>query len=194
MLDTVMPMVGNHNGKGIPSKRALCFPEKGGRKFGVKIWEEACRWDLDDLMDFVFPQEYSPVHHQIAVDYLNYLIERGETTIRDKHEFCEKYGHSMNTLRKNVIPKLYRLGLIHRTRELPKDTPLKHNTTRKSIEHESLSFSTFLRKIANEWEATVNTGRMKRGYQRLQEKDRENEIQKQERLEWERYLREEGID
>ncbi len=52
----------------------------------------------------------------------------------------------------------------------------------------------FLRKIAKEWEAIVNTGRMKRRYQKLREKDKENEIQKQERIEWERFLREEGID
>jgi hypothetical protein len=70
----------------------------------------------------------------------------------------------------------------------------KPKPKRKSIEHESLSFSTFLRKIANEWEAILNTGRMKRRYQKQQEKDKENKIQKQERQEWERFLREEGIE
>ncbi len=91
-----------------------------------------------------------------------------------------------------MIPKLYRFGLIHRTRELPRNTVWKLKSNRKSVEHESLQFSTFLRKIANEWEAIVITGRMRRKYQTQQEKEKEREIQKQERLEWERYLREIG--
>jgi len=186
--------MGNSNGKGIPSKKALCFPEKGGRKFGVKIWDEALRWDIDDVMEFLFPKEYSPVCHQIAVDYLNFLIENGEATFGDKKAFCQKHECSLNTLNKNVVPKLYRFGLIRRTRELPKNAAWRPKSKRKSIEHESLQFSTFLRKIANEWEATVNTGRMKRRHQIQQEKDKEREIQKQERLEWERFLREEGIE
>jgi hypothetical protein len=63
-------------------------------------------------------------------------------------------------------------------------------STVRGIEHESLSFSTFLRKMATEWEAIVTTGRMKRKQRNQHEKERE--IMKQERLEWERYLREMG--
>jgi len=98
----------------------------------------------------------------------------------------------INTLNKSVVPKLYRFGLIHRTREPPKNTVWKPKSKRKSIEHESLQFSTFLRKIAKEREAIVTTGRMKRRHQRQQEKVKEREIQKQDRLEWEQYLREIG--
>jgi hypothetical protein len=193
MLDTVQKM-GNPKGQGIPSRHALHFPEKGGRKFGLKIWEESFRWDLDDVIEFIFPTEYNPVSHKIAVDYLHFLIENGEASTQEKHEFCAKHNYSENTLRKHVMPKLYRFGLIHRTRELPKNTIWKIKSKRKSIEHESMSFSTFLRKIAAEWEALVITGRTRRKHDIQQEKDKEKELDKLERLEWERYQKEAGLD
>jgi len=185
-------MVGNHNGKGIPSKTALHFPEKGGRKYGTKIWDSKLRWNLDELMEFLFPTQYSPVHHKIAVDYLEYLIEQGEVTYQDKLEFCSKRGYSINTLGKNVIPKLYRFGLIHRTRDLPKTTAWNIKSKRKSREHESLQFSSFLRKIAEEWDSIVSSGRIRRKHQNQKEQEDLREIEKQERLEWERYQRENG--
>jgi len=186
-------MVGNHNGKGIPSRRALHFPEKGGRKYGTKIWDSNFRWNLDDLMEFVFPNEYSPVCHKIAVDYLEFLVDRGEVSLQDKREFCDQHGHSLNTLLKNIIPKLYRFGLIHRTRELPKNGAWNIKSKRKSYEHESLQFSSFLRKIADEWEALATTGRIRRKHAEQKDKEDMREIEKQERLEWERYQREMGL-
>ena len=47
-----------------------------------------------------------------------------------------------------------------------------------------------LRKMADEWAAMVNTARMRRQTREIAEKEKEKEIQKQEKLEWERYLRE----
>lgn len=185
-------MVGNHNGKGIPSKRALHFPEKGGRKYGTKIWDSSFRWTIDDLMEFIFPAEYSPICHKIAVDYLEFLIERGEVTLQDKREFCNHKGHSLNTLTKFIIPKLYRFGLLHRSREYPKTGKWSIKSKRRSYEHESLQFSSFLRKISDEWEAIVSTGRIRRKHQNQKEKEDLREIEKQERLEWERYKREQG--
>lgn len=182
----------NPKGQGIPSRHALYFPEKGGRKFGLKIWEESFRWDLDDVVEFIFPTEYSPVCHKIAVDYLSFLIENGEASTKEKHEFCAKHNYSENTLRKHVMPKLYRFGLLHRTRELPKNTRRTLKSKRKSIEHESLSFAAFLRKMAAEWEALVVTGRTRRRREIRQEKEKEKELDRQERLEWDRYLKEKG--
>jgi len=67
---------------------------------------------------------------------------------------------------------------------------LRYTSKRRSYEHESLQFSSFLRKIADEWEALATTGRIRRKHGDQKQKERENEIQKQERLEWERYMRE----
>lgn len=183
-------MVGNHNGKGIPSRHALYFPEKGGRKFGTKIWDQSFRWDLDDLVEFLFPTEYNPVSHKIAAEYLRFLIERGEVTYQDKIKFCNQNQYSLNTLNKHIIPKLYRFGLIHRTRDVPIGVPYKSKSTRRSHEHESLTFATFLRKIANEWEAITTTARMRRKHDNQKEKEQQNEIQKQERIEWEKWEKE----
>lgn len=47
--------------------------------------------------------------------------------------------------------------------------------------------------MADEWEAMVNTARMRRQAREIAEKEKEREIMRQERLEWERYLREEGL-
>jgi hypothetical protein len=183
-------MVGNHNGKGIPSRHALYFPEKGGRKYAIKIWDYSFRWDMDNLTEFLFPAQYSPVCHKIAADYLRYLIEKGEVTYQGKVEFCNQHNYSINTLNKQIIPKLYRFGLLHRTREFPTNARWSIKSKRRSYEHESTQFSSFLRKIADEWEAIVNTGRVKRKHEEQKQKETQREIEKQEKLEWERWERE----
>ncbi|VVB54966.1 Uncharacterised protein [uncultured archaeon] len=183
-------MVGNHNGKGIPSRHALYFPEKGGRKYGAKIWDYSFRWNTDDLLEFLFPTEYSPICHKIAAKYVEFLVEKGEVTYQDKVEFCLKNKYSINTLNKHIIPKLYRFGLIHRTREIPKNTRWTIKSKRRSYEHESLQFSTFLRKIADEWDAITTTARTRRKHDDQKEKERLNEIQKQEKQEWEQWEKE----
>jgi len=87
-------------------------------------------------------------------------------------------------LNKHIIPKLYRFGLIHRTREFPKNGKWTIKSKRKSREHESLQFSSFLRKIADEWEAIAHNARVRRKHEDQKQREKENEIQKQERLEW----------
>jgi hypothetical protein len=180
------------NWKGIPTKCAMHFPEKGGRKFGNKIWDSGFRWSVDDLLEFLFPSHKMPKFHEVAVEYLKFLLQTGKNTENGKKEFCQRKGYSMNTLRKNIIPKLYRFGLIHRTRKLPKNGAWNIKSTRKSIEQESLQFSTMLRKMADEWETMVETARLRRQKETQKEREDEREIEKQERLEWNRYLREKG--
>jgi len=177
--------------KGIPSKESLWFPEKGGRKFGDKIWDSRFRWKIEDLMEFLFPHDKMPVFHEVAGEYLKFLLEEGKNTETGKKEFCREKGYSMNTLRKNIIPKLYRFGLIQRSRIIP--GPRRNpKAKRQSIEQESLQFSTMMRKMAGEWEAIVTTARKRRKIQDQKEKDQLKQIQKLEKLEWERYLREKG--
>jgi len=178
--------------KGIPTKQALRFPEKGGRKFGRKIWDSSFRWDIEDLVEFLFPTERMPIFHEVAVEYIKFLLENGDNTIEGKKEFCQKKGYSIKTLKKHIIPKLYRFGLIHRTRQFPKNGRWGIKSKRKSYEHESLQFSTMLKKMAGEWEAIVTTARMRRQAQEIAEKEKEREIQRQERIEWARWERENG--
>jgi|GEM_PF-618529 len=180
------------NWKGIPTKEALHFPEKGGRKFGQKIWETSFRWTVSDLIEFLFPEERMPKHHEVAVEYVKFLLENGDNTEDGKKEFCQKTGYSFNTLRKHIIPKLYRFGLIHRSRELPKTTAWNIKSKRKSYEKESLSFSTMLRKIADEWDAMVTTARARRQVELRREGEELREIQRLEKLEWERWEQENG--
>ncbi|MFH1787916.1 MAG: hypothetical protein ABH834_00875 [Candidatus Altiarchaeota archaeon] len=178
------------NWKGIPSKESLHFPEKGGRKFGQKIWDSSFRWQVEDLMEFLFPSERMPKHNEVAVEYVKFLLRNGDNTEDGKKEFCQKTGYSFNTVRKHIIPKLYRFGLIHRTRELPKHTAWNIKSKRKSHEKESLSFSTMLRKIADEWESMVTTARMRRQVEERKDKDEMREIKRQEKLDWERWEKE----
>ena len=182
----------NSNWKGIPSKESLHFPEKGGRKFGNKIWDQGFRWQTEDLVEFLFPSERMPRFHETAVEYLKFILENGDTLEDGKKEFCMQSGCSWGTLKKSIIPKLYRFGLISRTRALPKNGGWSIKSTRKSYEKESLRFATMLRKMADEWESMINTGRLRRQADIQKEREDEREIEKQERLEWERYLREKG--
>lgn len=178
------------NWKGIPSKESLHFPEKGGRKFGQKIWENGYRWKTEDLVEFLFPSERMPRFHETAVEYIKFLLENGDTLEDGKREFCMKSGCIWGTLKKSIIPKLYRFGLISRTRALPKNGAWSIKSTRKSYEKESLRFCSMLRKLADEWEALVMTARLRRQADVQKEREYMREIEKQERLEWERYMRE----
>ncbi|MBD3262068.1 MAG: hypothetical protein GF334_10460 [Candidatus Altiarchaeales archaeon] len=180
------------NWKGIKSKYALCFPEKGGRKFGNKIWDGGFRWSMEDLLEFLFPSHKMPVFHKLGVEYLKFLLEEGKNTENGKREFCRRKGYSMNTLRKNIIPKLYRFGLIHRSRKLPKNVKWNIKSKRQSVEQESLQFSTMMRKMADEWEAMVETARLRRQKETQKEREDIRDIEKQECLEWEWYLRGKG--
>ena len=72
--------------------------------------------------------------HETAVEYLKFLLENGKNTENIKKEFCQRKGYSMNTLLKSIIPKLYRFGLIHRKRKLPKNVKWNIKSKRQSIE------------------------------------------------------------
>jgi hypothetical protein len=181
------------NWKGIPTKESLHFPEKGGRKFGQKIWEQDFRWSMSDLMEFLFPTERMPIFHKVATEYLTFLLENGDNTEQGKKEFCQKTGYSFLTLRKHIIPKLYRFGLIHRTRELPKNVKWNIKSKRRSHEKESLAFSTMIRKMADEWEEMVKTARFKRQIQINKAEERMKEIQRLEKLDWERWEKERAL-
>ena len=61
---------------------------------------------------------------------------------------------------------------------------------RKSYEKEGLYFSGMLKKMADEWETIVSTARNRRQMKEHKAIDQEKEIQKQERLDWERYIHE----
>jgi len=177
------------NWKGIPSRCGMYFPEKGGRKFGNKIWEQGFRWSISDLMEFLFPSERMPIFHEVGTAYVKFLLENDGNDEADKKEFCKKTGYSLNTLRKNIIPKLYRFGLIHRTRELPKKKRWNIKSKRRSCVRESLQFTTMLRKMAGEWEAIVNIARSRRQILENKQGNREKEIQRLEHLGWERWRR-----
>ena len=62
------------NWKGIPTRHAMYFPEKGGRKFGNKIWDNGFRWTVSDLVEFLFPESKMPVFHEVATTYLEFLL------------------------------------------------------------------------------------------------------------------------
>ncbi|MBD3262663.1 MAG: hypothetical protein GF334_13505 [Candidatus Altiarchaeales archaeon] len=50
-----------------------------------------------------------------------------------------------------------------------------------------------MRKVAEEWDSIVTSGRIRRKHQTQKEQEDLREIEKQERLEWERYQREIGL-
>lgn len=179
--------------KGIPTKESLHFPEKGGRKFGQKIWEQGFRWSESDLMEFLFPTERMPIFHKVATEYVKFLLENGDNTEQGKKEFCQKTGYSLITLRKHIIPKLYRFGLVQRTREFPRHVKWDIKSKRRSYEKESLRFSTMMRKMAEEWEALVNTARCRRQDKETKAEYQLKEIQRLEKLDWERWEKERAL-
>jgi hypothetical protein len=144
---------------GIPVSDSLWLPPHYGvelkKKGGL---DKAVFWDASEVVDFVFPKRYQPVYHRVAADFISMVLERDWVTKKEIGEFLSKTGYSKSTLENRVIPKLVRFGLIKREREIEG----KLGKGRALILSESLTFTTYLERVAFAWNMLVNTGRKKK--------------------------------
>jgi len=157
---------GNPNPKppssgGIPSSETLWIPSHYSvevkKKGGL---EKAVYWDVEDVIDFIFPRKYQPTYFKVACDFIRLVLEKGVATKKEISEFLQKTGYSKPTLENKVIPKLVKFGLLKREREI---TSGQLGKGRALILSESLTFTNYLERIAFAWNMLVSTSRKKAG-------------------------------
>jgi len=146
---------------GIPSRETLWVPSHYSvevkRKGGL---DRTVYWNVEDVVDFVFPKKYQPTYFKVASDFVSLVLEKGVVTKKEISEFLGKSGYSKPTLENKVIPKLVRFGFLKREREI---TSGQLGKGRALILTESLTFTNYLDRLAFAWNVLVSTSRKRRG-------------------------------
>lgn len=110
-------------------------------------------------MNHVFPREYQEKSYEYANKLMEFLLKT-PTGIDKKmlSEFIKNENIPKSTLYNIVIPKLVKLGVIERKRETNFSNP---NRGWFMILRPSISFSSHLQKLANEWRSIYKTATSK---------------------------------
>ena len=150
--------------RGIPSKFAFYLPphySKEIKKFEENEMPTRNLWTLDEVVNFLFPKQYQPTYHNIAVSFLNYLIEKQTLYGKEIAEFVKTNNISKATFYNKVLPKLKRAGMVKVEREtvINEEKKRKFRPMRISL---SKTFGNYLNKIADSWLAIVDDARSRR--------------------------------
>jgi hypothetical protein len=137
--------------KSMPSGESLWFNYD---KLPKKIKQ---RWELDDVLELIFPKEFNPAQKDIASKLIKTMLNKPEGLSGEEIEEFRKANEISNaTLRNLVIPKLVRIGLISRERDSPTGQTNKDKHHMMIIKL-SESFGNALKKIGEEINSIINT-------------------------------------
>ncbi|MFA5106533.1 MAG: hypothetical protein WC506_06270 [Candidatus Micrarchaeia archaeon] len=150
--------------RGIPSKESLYLPAHNSsalRQFedsGENLTHSV--WDLEDVLNFVFPKQYQMKYNEIAVKFLSLFLTKQVLEGSDVSGFVKANGISKATFYNRVLPRLKRIGMIKVEREtvVAAESQRKFRPMKIRI---SKTFGNYLNKIGNSWHAYVETAREK---------------------------------
>ena len=148
------PPMGNR----LKSKESLYFPSVLGKKW--KNIDPDIRWELGDVINHIFPKEYQEKSYEHALKLMDFLLNNPRGI--DKKilsEFLRNEGLPKSTIYNIIIPKLVKFGLIERKRETNVSNP---NKGWFMVLKPSISFSSHLQKLANEWKSIYKTATSKK--------------------------------
>ena len=148
--------------RGIPSSESLYFPahnSKEVRKFQDNS-ETPTRnlWNLEEIVNFVFPNKYQEKYHEIALKFLQLLSKKTHLSGGDISSFVSENKASKATFYNRVLPRLRRVGIIKVEREtlVPVEGKRKYRPMRVTL---SKTFGNYLMKIGDSWLAIVDDAR-----------------------------------
>lgn len=146
------------NEKRLKSKESLFYPSVLGSKW--KTLDPDIRWDLSDILNHVFPAEYQEKSYEYAQKLMTFLLENpGGIDKKIMSDFVKGHEIPVSTLYNIVIPKLVKLGLVERRRESNASNPGKGWFL---ILKPSVTFSSHLSKLADEWRSIYKTAYSKK--------------------------------
>lgn len=145
--------------RGIPSKESFYLPAHYSneiRKFqddGENVLRNY--WNLEELLNFVFPKKYQPVYNEISILFMNEVIKRDKMVAGEITEFVKKNDISKATFYNRVLPRLKRVGMIKVERQtiIAEHNKQKYRPMEISL---SKSFGNYLSKIGDSWLALVD--------------------------------------
>jgi hypothetical protein len=148
---------------GIPSDESLWLPSHDGKAVREKGGlDKTVIWSVPDVVDFIFPKDFQPKYHEVAVKFVELLLSCEVVTKKEIGKFLKDNGFSKATLENKVIPKLVRFGLIKREREYKAGL----GKGRSLVLSDSLTFTNYLERIGFAWNMLVSTARTRRGKQK----------------------------
>ncbi len=150
--------------RGIPSKESLYLPAHNSA--ALRQFEDSTEnlthsvWDLEDVLNFVFPKQYQMKYNEIAVKFLTLFLSKPVLEGPDVASFVKTNGISKATFYNRVLPRLKRIGMIKVEREtvVAAESMRKFRPMKIRI---SKTFGNYLNKIGNSWHAYVETAREK---------------------------------
>lgn len=151
--------------RGIPSKDSLYLPPHNSpelRSFqdgNENITRNA--WNLEEIINFVFPARYQEKYHEIALAFMKLALEQPSLTGDDIGKFVSTHGISKATFYNRVLPRLRRVGMIKVERQTIIALESKRKFRPMSITL-SKTFGNYLTKIGDSWLSVVDDARSKK--------------------------------
>lgn len=143
----------------LTTKESLYYPSVLGKAW--KSVDPEVRWELTDVVNHVFPHEYQERSHDYAVKLLKLVLESPKGI--DKgilSAFLQQHSIPPATAYNVIIPKLVRVGLLERRREVNASNPSRGWFL---LLRPSPTFSAHLSKLAGEWKSLYKTSLIKAG-------------------------------
>ncbi|QQG39540.1 MAG: hypothetical protein HYS81_04130 [Candidatus Aenigmatarchaeota archaeon] len=143
----------------LTTKESLFYPSILGKTW--KTTDPDVRWELNDIVNHVFPREYQERSHSHAMKLLALVLQNPKGVDKTMLTACLKEHAIPDATAYNVIiPKLVRFGLLERKREVNASNPSRGWFM---ILKPSLAFANHLNKLSGEWRSVVKTALIKSG-------------------------------
>ncbi len=150
--------------RGIPSKESLYLPAHNSAE--LRSFQDGNEnitrnsWNLEEVVNFVFPARYQPKYHEIALAFMRLAIERGTLSGDEIGNFVSQNGISKATFYNRVLPRLRRVGMVKVERQTIIALESKRKFRPMTITL-SKTFGNYLMKIGDSWLAIVDDARTK---------------------------------
>ena len=151
--------------RGIPSKDSLFLPPFNSPE--LRAFQDGNEnitrnsWNLEEVVNFVFPARYQTKYHEIAIGFMKLLLEKSALTGDEIGNFVSQNGVSKATFYNRVLPRLRRVGMIKVERQTIIALENKRKFRPMTITL-SKTFGNYLMKIGDSWLAIVDDARSKK--------------------------------
>jgi len=151
--------------RGIPSKDSLYLPPFNSPE--LRAFQDGNEnitrnsWNIDEIVNFVFPARYQERYHEIALGFMKLLLEKSALSGDEIGNFVSQNGVSKATFYNRVLPRLRRVGMIKVERQTIIALESKRKFRPMTITL-SKTFGNYLMKIGDSWLAIVDDARSKK--------------------------------
>jgi hypothetical protein len=151
--------------RGIPSKDSLFLPPYNSPE--LRAFQDGNEnitrnsWNIEEVVNFVFPARYQTKYHEIAIGFMKLLLEKSALTGDEIGNFVSQNGVSKATFYNRVLPRLRRVGMIKVERQTIIALENKRKFRPMTITL-SKTFGNYLMKIGDSWLAIVDDARSKK--------------------------------